>query len=129
VTVIRRLVYVLVAVLLSIGVWVVVRPVWETEDSLYRTPEDKTGLRLRLAAIAIGHFYETNHRIPRSLRELGGDIDSLDAWGGSLSYEVRDTSITLRSAGPDRRFGTADDLIEQRTAPYFSEERHDSVMH
>jgi hypothetical protein len=37
----------------------------------------------------------------------------LDAWGTAVKYErLSDTGFRLRSAGPDRVFDTADDIVK-----------------
>ncbi len=37
----------------------------------------------------------------------------LDAWGTPVQIAIGGGGLTLRSAGPDRALGTADDLVEQ----------------
>ncbi len=45
-------------------------------------------------------------------RTLGGA--ALDAWGREIRYEkLSDSSFRLRSAGPDGRFDTADDIVKE----------------
>lgn len=38
----------------------------------------------------------------------------LDQWGTPLRYELVTNSLSLRSAGRDRAFGTADDIVQTR---------------
>ncbi|OOZ35945.1 hypothetical protein [Solemya velesiana gill symbiont] len=50
-----------------------------------------------------------------TLSRLGQDLgmpesDFQDGWGNAIRYEAGEKSFTLRSAGPDGAFGTADDL-------------------
>jgi len=40
-----------------------------------------------------------------------------DPWGGLFRYRLKDGYFTVESAGPDRTFGTADDIIEKMDVP------------
>ena len=65
---------------------------------------------------AMGH----NGKLPASLDDLVQGTDDnpplikpeslLDPWGIPIGYERNGKSFTLRSSGPDREMGTADDL-------------------
>jgi hypothetical protein len=82
-----------------------------------KAPEDwnetyATNLRLKLAAVAkdIHAFSDRHGRAPSNLRELYSELPQ-DPWGNELAYDSRpDGSYSLRSAGPDRKVGTADDV-------------------
>ena len=38
--------------------------------------------------------------------------DILDSWGEPIEYECEESKYILRSSGPDRKMGTADDILE-----------------
>jgi hypothetical protein len=109
----------------------------ETEGFFFNCPEMSRRLELRwpweaqevvtqerlgrLADLIIA--YDKRHKtLPRSLDDLQGDGISedefaklrVDAWGVEIRYQVDKTDpqrCEVRSAGPDHRFGTSDDLV------------------
>jgi type II secretory pathway pseudopilin PulG len=55
--------------------------------------------------------------VQEKMMERGSQIQ--DPWGNEFSIECDEGGVTVRSAGPDRKSGTADDIIappETRTA-------------
>jgi hypothetical protein len=79
---------------------------------------------LRRAALG---FSDTYGMLPGSIRELITTRPDLarrvkppwiDVWGDSVSYVHEGPFFTLRSAGPDRRLGTDDDLVEATATTY-----------
>jgi hypothetical protein len=55
---------------------------------------------------------------PADLKELQRSqpmpISAVDAWGREIRYEkLSDSSFRLTSAGPDRKYGTGDDIVKE----------------
>lgn len=48
-------------------------------------------------------------------RGLDGSDPSIDPWGRPFHHEIRNGRITLKSAGPDTRWGTSDDIERSET--------------
>ena len=44
------------------------------------------------------------------VRAFEGEGDVVDPWGTTYAIECRGDDIVVTSAGPDRAFGTADDI-------------------
>ncbi len=66
---------------------------------------------------AIGEYIGKNGRLPRSLDDLWTlkKPDLIDPWGQPYKYEPSlsdDSSFVLSSSGPDRKFGTKDDIVK-----------------
>lgn len=74
-----------------------------------RFPTDAEGLRALLQNPGVvgwrGPYLETNTSSPASL--------FTDEWGTPLHYVAENGSVRVLSAGPDRVFGTADDLTQK----------------
>jgi hypothetical protein len=88
-----------------------------------------------LAAEASFTYYRRNHKLPLnrggelwaaileahpSKEEISGWFDAnlqevVDPWGTPLSIQGSSQSVTITSAGPDKKFGTSDDIIETRS--------------
>lgn len=72
---------------------------------------------LESANDAITQYQVDNGQIPQGegmevLLKAGiRSIPSVDPWGGKVRYEGRGNNYTLSSAGPDRRWGTQDDVV------------------
>ncbi len=67
-----------------------------------------------------GAMEEVEEASDEAKRELDGyegnsvTVRHQDAWGNELRYDERTDGYAVRSAGPDRRFDTRDDLIEAK---------------
>jgi hypothetical protein len=102
---------------------------WEKVSNLVQTLEavktQETREMLDRIAEAIRKYQEANGALPVFSDYIGlSDLLSpryltplirLDSWRNPLGAERAPTSVVLRSAGPDGRFGTKDDII--RTFP------------
>lgn len=65
---------------------------------------------LARAAHQINEFAVRHGRLPSTLAETDSS-GATDPWGTALEYQPQPGgTYTLRSAGPDRQFGTADDI-------------------
>jgi hypothetical protein len=90
-------------------------------------------------AAALDERYKTNYEYPRDLqslcrvlREGGVDFDSLrDPWGEAYRVEGRINGaldeLVFSSAGPDKRFGTQDDLVVWTIRRHYFRPVHDAV--
>jgi len=67
-----------------------------------RTARDIDGLRF-----AAETYKYRNGSYPARLEQVG---DAKDAWGRPYSYRIENDSMIVFSAGPDGKFGTADDI-------------------
>jgi len=78
--------------------------VFLSDDSLKgtRTARDIDGLRFAAEA-----YKYRNSDYPVRLEQVG---NALDAWGRPYYYRVENDGIMVFSAGPDGKFGTADDI-------------------
>jgi len=92
-------------------------------------------MRVGLAVEASFAYYRRNHKLPLNRggelwaaileahspkEEIGGWFDAniqevVDPWGTPLSIRESSGSVIITSAGPDRKFGTSDDIIETRS--------------
>ena len=65
---------------------------------------------LRCVGVALSAHQREHGELPRSLAALAPEFlkeEPRDAWGGPFGY----AAFEIRSAGPDGRFGTPDDLV------------------
>jgi len=82
-----------------------------------------TRLTIQSTGDAIRHFEVDNGAYPDSLDQLLNDTGQptwqgpylekrlpLDAWGVGLSYSKSENSFVISSSGPDKQFGSADDI-------------------
>lgn len=72
--------------------------------------------KLRSIGLTTETFRQSYGRYPDKLEELtklDSNIHSftVDEWGTPVRYTVSGDSFTVRSAGPDSKFGTTDDII------------------
>ena len=93
-------------------------------------------MRVGLAAEAWLTYYKKNHKLPLNKGELWNAIlemhppkeesskwfdpnlqEVVDPWGTPLSIQESSQNIIVTSAGPDKRFGTDDDILETRSLP------------
>lgn len=93
-----------------------------------RSPEEwerefRRAAQLNMASVAssVRRFTRTTGQLPShledvpDLREADGEVPK-DLWGSAYRYDRRSNgSFVLRSAGPDRLFGTGDDLVHGDT--------------
>lgn len=94
----------------------------DTEENLWPDPRQREGFRLETVRNAIRH-YAGDHRgaLPADLTTLTHWVPSderramahwiVDVWGTPILYEQGGPLFTLRSAGPDRAWRTADDVV------------------
>jgi hypothetical protein len=71
-----------------------------------------------LRSMALSALAKTG-RLPSSLNEILATTDlqiGTDTWGTPIRYTVSDGGFEFRSAGPDRTFGNADDIVAARTS-------------
>ena len=93
----------------------------DREAELIPDPWDRSWNRVyMLRNVALSSLRRTGE-LPADLPELvarsGFDFQE-DAWGTPLQYSVAGKNFELRSAGPDRQFGTGDDIVaDQSTMP------------
>lgn len=87
---------------------------------------DETTSNLRMLAAGVEAFERENGTLPEVTEALPlpdllhprfvPNLVREDSWGSKFLYEPSGDTVRLRSAGPDRQAGTADD-IEVRTEP------------
>lgn len=87
----------------------------DTESTIWPDPVHRTWARLESVQHLIAQFEKATGRLPERLDEVLPTESApaamrVDAWGNPLRYDVAGTSYTITAAGPDRAFGTADDL-------------------
>ncbi len=74
-------------------------------------------LSLQAAAAQIAQYQASNGAVPEGdgtgvLLSAGlRSIPQVDPWGGEVQYHGAGNSYRLSSAGPDNRWGTADDIV------------------
>ncbi len=76
---------------------------------------------------AVDIYFTAQHRLPDSLTSLTVEDNEpalvasnllFDAWGHAITYKrINTKQYEIRSAGPDGRFGTRDDIREQFGQP------------
>ncbi len=90
------------------------------------TKQEATEISLDIVGKSLQFFFQTTGQIPGSLSELSApkcqeekclmfEGTPKDAWGTELTFERDEKVISIRSAGPDTTFYTADDLVLSRT--------------
>ena len=75
--------------------------------------------RARVRAVAVGVVQYTleHNECPGTRDDLVkslGEWSLVDPWGTSIAYWCSDDAVNVMSAGPDRIFGTGDDLTSER---------------
>ena len=88
----------------------------EKIDRYVQAEADLTRTNIQALQKIVISYMSSEGQSPQSLQDLrnfnalvGG---ALDAWGTSIKYErISDESFRLISAGKDRLFGTADDIV------------------
>lgn len=87
----------------------------DTESSIWPDPVDRTWVRLESVQHLIARFEQVTGRLPERLEEVLPSESApvamrVDAWETPFRYDVIGTGYKISAAGPDRAFGTADDL-------------------
>ncbi len=90
-----------------------------TVDANTRLRTGLTETNMATMEKALTLFSATQGQLPQDLKELFAarlfSGDPSDAWGTMLKYErLSDENYRLIAAGPDRTFGTDDDIIVER---------------
>jgi len=94
-------------------------PVEQEISRFNQTRGELTTVNLEsLSRALIEWMAESGREVPESLKEWPGarsaGLSLTDGWGHEIRYEkVSDSSFRLRSAGPDGRFETEDDIIKE----------------
>jgi type II secretion system protein G len=75
-----------------------------------------TEMEMRGIIAAIYNYRLANYSLPSSLKILvdEGYIKSealKDEWGTDYKFSLANNEITITSAGPDKKFGTKDDIV------------------
>jgi hypothetical protein len=118
----------------AVGVLGVAGASWRYMPAVARTPRVEAGPDVSLAIAreqaheigrAVRVFGYEGHGLPDTLARLGERSDVLDdaflshepadPWGTAFRYRVTGDGLRgfeVRSTGPDRRFDTADDVVE-----------------
>jgi len=90
----------------------------DTEADVYPGRAERTRVQMAGLARAVAAYVDSTGDVPRSLEIVRSQrgVDTLregqakDAWGIAIEYSRVDSGFTLRSAGPDAKIGTLDDL-------------------
>ena len=99
----------------------------DTEEDIWPDPRDRQHVHLGILSRQLQAHARDHGGLPASLAALSADMARpqaadrlLDLWGTGLGYERARAVFTLRSAGPDREFGTADDIVYRDGTTYRS---------
>jgi len=92
----------------------------DTEEDIWPDPRDRQGVHLRLIARSVAAYATEHGYPPDSLPMLLAGLPPdeyrarasrlTDLWAMPLKYKATGPVYELRSAGPDRAFGTDDDI-------------------
>jgi hypothetical protein len=71
---------------------------------------------MRTIALGAESFHLSHGRYPSNFGEMegccaDGECPTIDVWGLAVRYSASEDNYTVHSAGPDGKFGTADDMI------------------
>lgn len=85
----------------------------DSEMSLTKLKLKSLAQSVRVWMLQFGGGYDTDQvTISRLQRDMGvSDDDLTDAWGTKILYQPSKSEFSISSAGPDKTFGTADDVI------------------
>lgn len=72
-----------------------------------------TGNALAEAEVRIHRHHDMHGALPDGIEGNKMILDLKDAWGESLRYDLDGDKFVIRSAGPDKRFDTPDDLTSK----------------
>lgn len=92
------------------------RGVADTDRELWPDPRDRTEVRLEVLRGFLRDYLSRTGRLPERLQDaVPADPRPFtvhaDAWENPFRYVRSDASYELGSAGPDGRWGTADDIV------------------
>ena len=94
----------------------------DTEETLWPDPHDRQVVHRRGLSGRLQGYARDHGTLPDSLGDLGTPLVRPDEWGTPIQYERAGPILRLRSAGPDRGFGTLDD-IEVRDGTTYESKR------
>jgi hypothetical protein len=94
----------------------------DTEETLWPDPRDREAVHLRALSGRLQSYARDHGRLPDSLTVLESPLNRPDEWGTPVRYLRSGPILRLRSAGPDREFGTPDD-IEVRDGTTYESKR------
>ena len=71
--------------------------------------------RLEAVEVSLSEYRDANHgqyptKLRLLIRHVGRPVPSVDGWLTPFHYETNDCGYALISCGPDRKFGTEDDI-------------------
>lgn len=93
----------------------------DTEETLWPDPVERTWVRLANLQDRIQRYRRQAGRFPASIEAMlpvPADRDALarDAWDAAFAFRLLARDYELRSSGPDRVIGTADDVVATSTS-------------
>jgi hypothetical protein len=94
----------------------------DTDRDIWPDPEERTGVRIEILRKFLAERFASERVFPATLAEVlpTGPNDpfagfGVDAWDRPFRYVPAADDYELRSAGPDGRFETPDDIATTRT--------------
>lgn len=72
--------------------------------------------RVSAVAHAVTHYWLDHDKCPTKGSDLSGYVDPRnlqDPWGNAIEFSCSDETAVARSAGPDHKFGTSDDITSE----------------
>jgi len=98
-----------------------IRPVTALDESIAGAVGcgiDPLERRVSTVAHAVTHYWLDHDRCPTKASDLiaNGYVDARsleDPWGGRIEFFCSDETASARSDGPDRAFGTSDDIMSE----------------
>jgi hypothetical protein len=94
----------------------------DTDSDIWPDPMERTEVRIEVLRRYLADHFASEGAWPASLAAVlptGRDDPivgyGVDAWKRAFRYVPADTDYELRSAGPDGRFETSDDIVTTRT--------------
>lgn len=92
----------------------------DTEETLWPDPRDRQMVHLGALSRRLQGWARDHDSLPESPSTLGYPLNRADEWGTAILYQRSGPVLLLRSAGPDRRFGTSDDITLRDGTTYES---------
>lgn len=94
----------------------------DDDRTFYPDPRERTEARIEDLRYNIRQYVRRHRRLPARLDEVFGEdirADVLwrflhDAWDQEIRYQPSPPEYELRSAGPDKVYGTSDDIVATR---------------
>ena len=114
-----------VAALFLVGTLVLVRRalvIVDTEEDLWPDPRARQAVHLGVLSRRLQAYARDHGALPENLAALGAPLVQPDEWGVAIWYQRAGPVLQLQSAGPDRTFGTIDD-IEVRDGTTYESKR------